>query len=953
MKPLKNKLFSRDLKPLFFLSLMLITPVLAQYDSRPLRSPLAAEPHFQTSLGREGHRFEGYPINRYNLYDFYARQAQYWLSKGETPDLLLPYPGLQGGRQGHWGNTNEALYSAVTDRTKEPEYHRLTIRRGGHYLSFNPSKSVPRKALGIFDAAGVSMRFIVIDGSYATPLHVFSHTIDRFGFSLAATTGHHYFLNLGAEWFTSPGHPSAISPIGYYVNGEKVIYHRKLENAEYLDFVDLNYVNEVPIYTRTFEWLGDSPRLSFTLPLPGAEFTDAETTAQIKELPDGLLITRQGPKFAVNYLIRSTSKTKEMPQVEEKDLATIHFPACKKGDRWLISSWIVAAGAADLSPQLPAIPTPSEFLKGGVPYYGDLQEVAGQLNVEPAAKGSGYTLDNIPVPMKNSYGVPMTASGLAFDRDGTAYISTLVGDIWRVSGIDDSLKKIVWKRYASGISMPLGLEMVDGVLYVAGEGGITRLHDLNKDGEADYYERFTEMPLQLGAKGSENQNLERDAAGNFYMNGRAGVMRISPDGKTANLISGVARNPLGLGVRADGLALSDSSEGLPNNGTCTIYESQHPENEKSVSTQKRILYLPRGVDNSPGSRLFMNSQDFGPLGQSIIGTSYGTGQIYQILRDPNQGTPQAAVMLLPMEVSSGAARIALNPKDNNVYIVGMDGWGDLAVEEGSFNRMRYTGEPCLRPIAWKSYKNGIAITFNTEISPASVQKSKSFLQQWNYIDSVATYGSPEYSVKQPNQLGHDHITIDSIHLSENKKELFIAAPTILPSMTTQIYSELEAVNGAKLQLNLFATLNQLNDNHPAANDYAGEKPLNLLVPSKANNGNTYTNITNFFDKRAGRDILKREAGPVVNYTPENLNYQWISENVLQKNLCFTCHATSTQHDLSTYESIIKYVNLQAPAKSPLYSMMISESMPPAPVPNVVAPAMRAAVLQWIQGGAKK
>jgi hypothetical protein len=205
-----------------------------------------------------------------------------------------------------------------------------------------------------------------------------------------------------------------------------------------------------------------------------------------------------------------------------------------------------------------------------------------------------------------------------------------------------------------------------------------------------------------------------------------------------------------------------------------------------VSRLKRILYLPRGVDNSPGSRLFMDDATFGPLGKSIIGTSYGSGRLYHILRDPNHGTPQAAIMLLPMEVSSGAARIAVNPKDRQVYVVGFDGWGDLAVEEGSFNRIRYTGEPCLKPVAWKAYKNGISVSFNTTIEPSSVAADKLFLQQWNYIDSPGSYGSGEYSVKSQDQLGHDRVGIDSVHLSADGKELFVEAQAILPAMSTQL-----------------------------------------------------------------------------------------------------------------------------------------------------------------------
>ncbi len=132
--------------------------LLAQYGTTSLRSPMAVESHFQTSLGRENHRFEGAPINKFRLYDFYARQAAHHLGQEKTPELLLPYPGLQGGRQGHWGNSNEPLFSAVTDRTEEPEYHRVMARRGGHFISFNSKDGRPQKALCVLDADGQTLR---------------------------------------------------------------------------------------------------------------------------------------------------------------------------------------------------------------------------------------------------------------------------------------------------------------------------------------------------------------------------------------------------------------------------------------------------------------------------------------------------------------------------------------------------------------------------------------------------------------------------------------------------------------------------------------------------------------------------------------------------------------------------------------------------------------------------
>ena len=54
-----------------------------------------------------------------------------------------------------------------------------------------------------------------------------------------------------------------------------------------------------------------------------------------------------------------------------------------------------------------------------------------------------------------------------------------------------NLKNVRWRRFASGLHQALGLVVADGQIYVLGRDQITRLHDLNGDGEADFYECFS------------------------------------------------------------------------------------------------------------------------------------------------------------------------------------------------------------------------------------------------------------------------------------------------------------------------------------------------------------------------------------------------------------------------------------------------------------------------------
>ncbi len=62
------------------------------------------------------------PVNRERIYDFYAKEAEYFRKQSPVPFLLPPFPGLDGGIHGHWGNQNEKSWA---DAPLEPDGARL------------------------------------------------------------------------------------------------------------------------------------------------------------------------------------------------------------------------------------------------------------------------------------------------------------------------------------------------------------------------------------------------------------------------------------------------------------------------------------------------------------------------------------------------------------------------------------------------------------------------------------------------------------------------------------------------------------------------------------------------------------------------------------------------------------------------------------------------------------
>ena len=63
---------------------------------------------------------------------------------------------------------------------------------------------------------------------------------------------------------------------------------------------------------------------------------------------------------------------------------------------------------------------------------------------------------------------------------------------------------------------PFGLQVIDGLVYVTCKDRLTRLHDLNDDGEADFYESFSADDDVSTFFHAFNFDLQRDTQGNLY-----------------------------------------------------------------------------------------------------------------------------------------------------------------------------------------------------------------------------------------------------------------------------------------------------------------------------------------------------------------------------------------------------------------------------------------------------
>ena len=719
---------------LLSLSLIFLRPLLAPAAEKSVRDePSAAPtpgvpvpvtfPFTQAPLQPEYWPAWKDPVNRDRVFDFYAKQAE-WLAAqppAQRPPLVMEYPGLDGGKQGHWGNQNDVTWRDA--RWNDTDLGRVVsgVLRGG-------GKTVPKGVcVRLGEDGGLSCCF--------DPLTLTYPVVWRGGFVDYDAFRHGIGQNVkitGEVVKIDPGEPAKNFVYhGYYRHGSRVIFSYQRDGVEMLDS----------------PWVKDG-------------------------------------------------------------------------------SFVREVGPAATSPL-------AALTKGGPAQWPQTVETKG---VRGAT--APFAVDTITLPFDNPWKSLFFLGGHDFLPNGDGVICTIMGEVWTVGGLDDQLDHLRWHRIATGLNQPLGLRVIDGAIYVLGRDQITKLHDLDGDGETDFYECFSNTYSSSPGAHDFITGLERDDTGYWYsVSANQGIFRVSPDGKDVEELADGFRNPNGVAVSADGTVVTSCQEGdwTPASQLCLIppgvrglffgYRGPRPDRP----TTPPLLYLPRGVDNSTGGPTFVDSDRWAVPRGSLISTSWGTGTSFLILREKVDDVWQAAAIQLPGEFRSGAHRARFNPHDGQLYVTGCQGWGSYTPDDGCFQRLRWTGATTQLPTEIHARDNGVLVRFSQPLDSTTISDTKQQIAEaWNYHYRKA-YGSPEYSTRYPNISGHDLLEVRSAHVLGDGKTLFLEIPQLQPC--NQLYLHIHL--GPSQTVDIYDTPHKLG---PAFTEFPGYQaiakiPLPPVMPA--------------------------------------------------------------------------------------------------------------------------
>ncbi len=505
--------------------------------------------------------------------------------------------------------------------------------------------------------------------------------------------------------------------------------------------------------------------------------------------------------------------------------------------------------------KLVAVSPAAEDLRGlttpGPRIWGEPLVTTGEV----AKNNAPYVVDTINLPFENPFRALMFCGGHDFLPDGKAFISTLHGDVWLVDGIDEKLERITWRRYATGLFQPLGVKVLPerdpsgkptnrSQLFVVGRDQITRLHDFDNDGEADFYENFNN-DAEVSLNGHEYVTcLETDRAGNFYyvkgncdsaIRHDGSLLRVSHDGSKLDVFATGFRNPNGMSIGPNDEITVAPQEGEWTPGSAVFdvhqggfygYFPSHHRTTPPTDFERPFCWFPRLADNSCGGQIWVDSDRWGPLSKQLLHLSYGQCKLRLLLQEQIPAETRASSTAdvaqtkfgptmnggsteFPIRFASGVHRGRFRANDGQLYVTGLKGWVTSAVNDGCFQRVRYTGQGIDLVVKMKTYQNGIALTFTRPLDRDEAENPDNYeLEAWNYKWS-AQYGSPDLRPSAPGQIGRDSVEPKSVTLLSDNRTVFLELPDLKPVDQFGISCTLRSAQGSVIEQTAYLTLNAI------------------------------------------------------------------------------------------------------------------------------------------------
>ncbi len=625
---------------------------------------------------------------------------------------------------------------------------------------------------------------------------------------------------------------------GAYRHGEKVVFHYTVGEHKVLEHYFLKSKKDEPaVIARVIEL----PRLkdSMTLVLADAPQDSEKIDGSTLRLGEAHVHVLAGADYTLS-LQDGQARLKILPRDTAGQVQILY------------------AEAGDFDAFEPSSFSLAELCQGGPAQWPETIPAQGEVAKD---ESTAYVVDRVGLPDKNPYTGPLRVGAFDFFADGTtAAVCTWDGDVWIVENVDETLQNLKWKLFARGIHEPLGLKIVDEKIYTVSDDQITRFHDLNNDGEADYYENFNNDWQLTSGFHAFAFDLVTDKEGNFYfalgMPVRGGgrgfervgehhgtILKVSKDGTKLSKYASGFRAPNGIGISPDGQITSGDNEGTyvprsPLNwvkeggfyGVVDSYDKradlkstafneelrlEREEHREPSEEPKPLAWFSKKVDNSGGGQVWVTSDRWGPLKGTLLHGSYGKSTLYLILKEEIEGQMQGGAVKIPVRLNSSNMRMRFNDRDGQLYVMGLKGWQTNAGLRSSLDRVRHTGKPIDLPTGLEVKTDGIVLRFSETLDPASANLAENYSLKASDIYWCKEYGSQEFHINQRDkplgqkQKGWTSLQVTGAKLLDDDKSVKITIDGLVPAHMLELNHNIQTKDGRPLKAAIHHTIHKL------------------------------------------------------------------------------------------------------------------------------------------------
>jgi hypothetical protein len=406
-----------------------------------------------------------------------------------------------------------------------------------------------------------------------------------------------------------------------------------------------------------------------------------------------------------------------------------------------------------------------------------------------------YTLTNL-----RPSGFQPQVTGMDFLSGGRLAVTTwggsdaTTGEVWILSNVTGSTgpAQVTTKRIATGLKEPMGIKVVDGVVYVSEKHRLTELVDDNGDDVADSLRTVATWPFGNNFHEFGFGLLYRD--GFFYLNlsvsinlggattdpqpapNRGTTIKVNRSNGQISYVAGGLRTPHGIGWGSgDDMFVTDNQGGwLPSSKLLHVKQDRFfnhymnpagPFDNRPVTAP--VLWMPQNeIANSPSTPLTLTS---GPFAGQLAISDVTYGGIQRAYLEKVNGEYQGALFRMTQGLEAGVTEIAQGP-DGAIYAGGLGAegnWGQEGKLKYGLQKLTPNGSSTFDILAVRARPDGFELEYTQPLSDATVSALAGAyrVKQWRYVPTAA-YGGPK--------IDEQALTVRAASLSADRKKVALA-----------------------------------------------------------------------------------------------------------------------------------------------------------------------------------